>query len=146
MRLFNFLVLSFTLFSVFSCINNEDKNIIGPCVHTYNEPILHITSVRDSLHNKVIPFVTLKNLKINGLIQNTYSMLSESYLIAADDSIYYCNVPFGLGIQEGTYEFVLEADGYSPKLIKIENVNYSVSQGGCPSYSDGGTRIELFIN
>ena len=146
MRLMKLLIMIYLLLIIVSCTNDEDKYIVGPCVHTNNEPILNITAVRDSINSKVISFVTLKELKINGILQNTNIMLSNSYSVAANDSIYYCNVPFGLGSQEGHYEFILEADGYSPKLIKIENVNYSISQGGCPSYSDGGTRIELFIN
>jgi hypothetical protein len=124
----------------------DEEGWIGPCVHTYKEPILHITSIRDSSTNEFINFVKLRNLEINGSKQFGSFLLQKSYSIVAGDSLFYCNVPFGFGIDNGTYEFTLEAEGYPPKRVKIEDVGYSILEGGCPSYNDGGKRVELFIN
>jgi hypothetical protein len=136
----------FIIFSFFSCEDENGNGGIGPCVHTYKEPILHITSVRNTLNNVHLSFVQLRELRINGLPQTGYGVISESYSIVFDDSIFYCNVPFGFGIENGKYEFIIEAEGYPPKLFSIENVGYSIFKGGCPSYNDGGKRVELFID
>jgi len=131
---------------IFSLISCDDDNGIGPCVHTYNEAILHITSVRDTLNNIPLTIVKLRNLKINGSTQFGANPLFESYSIVSDDSVFYCNVPFGFGVEEGKYEFIIEAAGYQPKHFTIENVNYSIFEGGCPSFNDGGKRVDLYLN
>jgi len=137
-----FIVIAFLSF--YSC--EDEKNLVGPCEHTYNEPILNITSIRDTINNKYPTFVILRELKINGNPQSIPLILSNSYSVVANDSVYYCNVPFGFGVEDGTYQFIIEAEGFQPKLINIENVNYSIFKGGCPSYNDGGKRVEININ
>ena len=138
------LVILIIALVIYSCEENE-KDLVGPCVHSYNEPILNITSVRDA-NNKPISFVILRDLKINGIKLFAQSLLHESYSIVASDSLFYCNIPFGFGVEEGTYEFIIEAEGLQPKMITIEDVKYTIFVGGCPSYSDGGTRIDILLN
>ena len=108
---------------IFSLLSCDDDNGIGPCVHTYNEPILNITSIRDTLNHTYPRFVKLLELKINGSAQFGANPLFESYSIVSDDSVFYCNVPFGFGVEEGKYEFIIEAAGYQPKHFTIENIN-----------------------
>jgi hypothetical protein len=138
--------IGISLITIISCDPEKNGDLIGPCVHIINEPILHITSIRDTIINKAIPFIEITDLKINGYHQTGISPIIESYSIVANDSIYYCNVPFGFGVEEGIYEFTIKADGYPPKQILIEDVNYSIFEGGCPSFNDGGKRVELVIN
>ena len=140
---FKYILIIIVILCFLSC--NED-NGIGPCVHTYKEPILNITSLRDTVNYNHPRFIILRELKINGSKQFGANPLLESYAIVADDSIFYCNIPFGFGVKEGKYEFIIEAEGFQPKQITIENVSYSVFEGGCPSYNDGGKRVELVIN
>lgn len=136
--------LSLSLFVLLLIYCNSDDNGVGPCVHSYKEPILNVTAIKDSL-NKQVGFVKLYNLKINGSKVNGKSVISPSYSIVVDDTLYYCNVPFGFGTKEGTYTFTMEAEGYSPKKIIINNVKYATLKGGCPSYNDDGTDIALNI-
>jgi len=138
-----FIIVIFFTFIILSC--NED-NGIGPCVHTYKEPILNVTSLRDTANYNHPRFIILRELKINGSKEYGAYPLMESYGIVGNDSIYYCNIPFGFGVEEGKYEFIIEGEGFQPKQITIENVSYSVFDGGCPSYNDGGKRVELIIN
>ena len=140
-----YIIITFAIvviFPFFSC----DDNSVGPCEHTYNEAILHISSIRDTLNNIHPRFIKIRDLKINGSSQFGSNPLIVSYSIVADDSVYYCNIPFGFGVQAGSYEFIIEAYCFQPKRFVIENVKYSISKGGCPSYNDGGKRIELIIN
>lgn len=137
------LILILTIFSFLSC---DKDGGIGPCIHTYKEPIINIISIQDTLKNTYLSSVKLYNLKINGYEQNSEILLDISYSIILDDSLYNCNIPFGFGTEEGKYEFIIEAENYDPKQITIENVSYSVFNGGCPSYNDGGKRVQLYIN
>ena len=143
-RTIKFILILFVTFIILSC--DEDNGFLGPCVHTYKEPILNITSLRDTVNFNHPRFIILRELKINGLKLYGAGPLFESYGIVADDSIFYCNLPFGFGVDEGNYEFIIEAEGFQPKQITIENVSYSVFEGGCPSFNDGGKRVELTIN
>ena len=136
----------FIVIITFCFLSCEENNSTGPCVHTYNEPILNITSIRDTVNFNHPRFIILRELKINGSKQFGAYPLTASYSIVTNDSIFYCNIPFGFGVEEGKYEFIIEAEGFQPKQITIENVSYSVFEGGCPSYNDGGKRVELIIN
>lgn len=140
---FKIILIIIVIFCFLSC---HEENGIGPCVHTYKEPILNITSISDTVNYNHPRFIILRELKINGSKQFGSNPLLESYAIVADDSIFYCNIPFGFGVEEGKYEFIIEAEDFQPKQITIENVSYSVFDGGCPSFNDGGKRIELNIN
>lgn len=140
--LLNSLLLSLNFISLISC----DSGNVGPCEHTYKEPILHITSIRDTDNNKHLSFVKLRYLKVNGHSISGYYSLGKSYSVVSNDSIFYCNVPFGFVIENGNYEFVIDADGYPSKKIAIDSVNYAILDGGCPSYNDGGKRVDLIIN
>ena len=145
MKVFKYFLIFLFVYSFYSCKDNKD-DLVGPCVHEYKEPVLNIVSVYDSINSASISFLTIKELKINGHLQNTSIILSNSYSVVANDSVYYCNVPFGLGSEEGTYEFIVEVGGQLQRNIRIENVNYSIFKGGCPSYNDGGKRTQIIIN
>ncbi len=142
MKLHNIIVLLVVL-GLFSC--GEDDSV-GPCVHTYKEPVFNVESIQDTINNVSLRFVKLYSLKIDNLTQNPASALFESYSVVTDDSVFYCNIPFGFGVEEGKYEFIIEAENYEPKTFTIENVRYSIHDGGCPSYSDGGMKLKLYVN
>jgi len=146
MNLIRLILITLFIFTLASCEDDYWDSGIGPCVHNYMEPILHITTVRDTIKNYSPSFVILHDLRINGNTQISRLVLVDSYSIVAKDSLFYCNVPFGFGSEEGTYEFTVEAEGYELKYFKIDNVEYSIFQGGCPSYNDGGKRVELNLN
>lgn len=136
-----------TLLYITSCVDgiiNDDRDDIGPCEHTYKEPILNVTSVRNAANEQLIRFVKLRELKIDGILYPTFPVFHSSSVVASD-SIFYCNPPFGIGSQAGTYEFIIEADGFIAKKIMIENVDYSISGGGCPSYNDGGKKVDIYL-
>ena len=129
-----------------SCEDVFNGGSIGPCIHTNNEAILHVTAVRDTANNKFIDFIKIRDLKVNGFSEFGLIPTINSYSVVSDDSIYYCNVPFGFGVNPGNYEFTIEADGYAAKRITIPNVDYSIFEGGCPSFNDGGKRVVLYID
>jgi hypothetical protein len=142
--LISLLVFSFIFIS--SCKENiDDGGLVGPCIHEYKEAIFHIEVVRDSASNTPITFAKLEGLKINGR-NHTGSFFGEmNYGIVYTDSTYYCNFPCGFGNESGLYEFKILADGYKNKVVRYENVDYSIYKGGCPSYNDGGKRVSIVM-
>lgn len=129
-----------------SCKEINDDGIVGPCVHEYKEAIFHITALKDSISNTQISFAKLVALKINNRNQVGSFGGYNNYGIVYTDSVYYCNFPCGFENEKGSYEFKIVAEGYKDKIIKYENVDYSIYKGGCPSYNDGGKRVSIIMN
>jgi len=144
-RIIFIVIISFSCFPSCDKICSTDDNKVGPCVHEYREAIFHIASVQDSVTSTAIKFAVIKNLKINGITQTNF-FGAINYGIVYSDSIFYCNFPCGFSIEPGTYEFTISADGYKAKHVKFENVDYSIYEGGCPSYNDGGKRVTILLN
>ena len=59
-----FIIIIFVTFIILSC---NDDNGIGPCVHTYKEPILNITSLRDTVNSNHPRFIILRDLTLMAL-------------------------------------------------------------------------------
>jgi hypothetical protein len=138
------LIFSFIIFT--SCKEKIDDGLVGPCVHEYKEAIFHISVLKDSITNMPITFAKLEMLKINGR-EHTGSFFGErNYGIVYADSAYYCNFPCGFGYESGSYEFRIIAEGYKDKIVRFENVDYSIYHGGCPSYNDAGKRVSIIMN
>ncbi|MCL5738613.1 MAG: hypothetical protein M1303_08275 [Bacteroidetes bacterium] len=121
-----------------SCNGNQ----IGPCVHIYKEPILHIESVQNSKTGAGILTITLTNIMIDTLEANLLSLIAESKGVAVLDSCLVCNPPCSFGTQGGDYYFKVTATGYRDTVITC-HPSYSIVHGGCPSSSDGGLRINI---
>lgn len=140
-------LIFFTSMLFISCdkICENDNNKVGPCVHEYREAIFHITALTDSASGSTISFASISNLKINGN-QHTSFFGSINYGIVSADGIFYCNFPCGFGIEPGSYEFDISADGYKTKHVIFNNIDYSIYEGGCPSYNDGGVRVTITMS
>lgn len=140
------LLITILVFALSSCKEGPFGGV-GPCIHENLEAIFHVASVEDSTNNYHPTLVKLTNFRINGLSQTGKTWFGyNSYSFVAVDSIFYCNIPFGIEAEAGTYQFTLECEGYEPKDYIIENVDYTIFKGGCPSYADGGKRVKLYIN
>ncbi|MEG8947479.1 PEGA domain-containing protein [Rosettibacter firmus] len=138
--------LLFLLFIIITSCKEFIDDGVGPCVHVYKEAIFHISELKDSASNNPISFAKIVSLKINGEKQIGLPLGDKNYGIVYFDSVYYCNFPCGFGIESGTYEFKIVAEGYKDKVVKFENVDYSIKKGGCPSYSDGGKRVSVIMS
>ena len=138
------LFFSFVFFT--SCKEVIDDGGVGPCIHEYKEAIFHISVLKDSVSNIPISFAKIVTLKINERKQIGSFFGDKNNGIVYSDSVYYCNFPCGFGIERGSYEFKIIADGYKDKFVKYENVDYSVYKGGCPSYNDGGKRVSIIMS
>ena len=120
----------------------EDGGGIGPCVHIYKEPILHIEWARNSLSGEYLRSIVLSNIRIDSAKQDPFFLIIESRNVAALDSSLVCNPPCAFGVMPGTYSFTVSAAGVRDSVFSF-NAEYTTNTGGCPSSSDGGTRVTL---
>jgi len=128
-----------------ACACNDIDGSTGPCVHYFREPILQVTAVRLANSAAEIPVVLLSGFRIDGRPLPATSLLQceQAVGLAARDSLLECRVPCGFGVASGTWEFTAVAAGSAPTQVTVPGVHYERSGGGCPSWSDGGQRLEL---
>jgi len=123
---------------------DEYDSGIGPCVHNYKEPILTIASIADQLSGAQIDSVFISSITTNGFDQDFKTIEKMANISMTQDSSLKCITPFALGFEAGDYHITISAIGYSDSLFSI-HAEYETFEGGCPSFSDDGTHIELTL-
>ncbi|HOV98657.1 MAG TPA: hypothetical protein PK595_03680 [Bacteroidota bacterium] len=136
---FLFLILSIAVFQL-SC--EGDGGGVGPCIHIYEEPILHIESARDIQSGVYLKTIVLSNITIDSIPLDPFFLIPESRYVAALESVLVCNLPCAFGTQPGQYNFKVSANGYRDTIITCYP-DYTIYKGGCPSSSNGGLRINI---
>jgi hypothetical protein len=119
----------------------------GPCVHTYDDPVLEIDAAR-STADAAIDAVILSELALDGRAVTPAELLGaapDSGVEALDDGRIRCDVPCGFGYAEGSYAFTAAAEGYQPGALTVE-ARYDDFSGGCPSSSAGGTTVSVELS
>lgn len=117
----------------------NSPNISGPCVHTVEDPIIHIDQVTDAKTGS-----NIREFRITSVLRDTFNvdMLqlknSVSYNVVLFDNVLFCNTPCGFGSNRGTYSLAISAPNYKDTTIVIQ-AKYAVFNGGCPSSNSGGT-------
>jgi len=124
-----------------SCGKSTNPNV-GPCLHVFEEPILHIVSARNAHTGTSLRSIMISDIEIDGIRQDPFSLAIESRSVAVLDSSLVCNPPCAFGIQAGMYTFRVSADGCRDTVVTCYP-DYTVNKGGCPSSSSGGLRISL---
>ncbi len=121
------------------CKPNEN---VGPCSHTYEDPVLHIQSVINAQTGRSVQALNILQVFRNGQQETSLSLLSVSYNVTMIDSTLLCGLPCGFGTQAGTYSLAVAAKGCRDTTITFE-ANYAVFRGGCPSSNSGGTKVSF---
>ncbi len=119
-------------------------NDIGPCEHVYIEPVLHIESAGDSVTGQEIDNIKISNVFLDSEPAHFIILKSQMQNIEVVDSVLHCTIPCAFGIEPGDYEFTVSSEGYEDVALKVFAI-YSEGGGGCPSYSNGGTRIKILM-
>lgn len=115
----------------------------GPCVHEYRDPVLKIEHVTSVMRNESIDQIILNSISIdNNSLPLTYYSGSPLKNISFQNTSMVCTVPCGFGIDSGTYEFKVSAEGYLDSTVTV-TAHYDIFEGGCPSYNDNGTEISI---
>jgi hypothetical protein len=138
----NLISLLFFIVLQLSCKGLENR--VGPCVHIYEEPILHIEFTRNTQTGMYLQTIILSEIKIDSIKADIKYLIIESRGVAMLDSSHVCNPPCSFGTQAGNYSFRVSAVGFVDTVI-VCSPFYSVSKGGCPSSSNGGLRINFSI-
>lgn len=140
-----FYTLLFICVIVFLGCDSPIENGIGPCVHTYKEPILMIESASSSFNNTPIESLTIKNILIDSVAINLDILTSESSKnVVISDSTLTCTLPCGFGTEPGSYSFDVAANGYKDVAISSK-AEYQTSGGNCPSYSTDGQKLDVVL-
>ena len=115
---------------------------IGPCVHTYEEPVLNILSISGD-ESTAITQANIYSISIDGNHRDpSFLIMESSNNVTISDTTLICTVPCGFGTASGQYQFTIVSEGYEPKSITV-NADYEVFKGGCPSSNSKGTRINI---
>lgn len=108
----------------------------GPCVHTFEDEVLHLEEVRDAATGDALEEVVITELRYEG---RAWGALSGDGLTDLGDGAARCRLPCSIAAQqEGRYELDLSADGYEATTLVVD-ATYQTFEGGCPSSNDDGT-------
>ncbi len=133
----NVLLASALIFS--GCAKTDNQ--VGPCVHTYEDPILHIVSLTNAQSSQTITQFRILEVTKGGYPQDPFLLkASASYNVVIEDTALVCNLPCGFGVEAGTYTLHLSAAGYRDTVVSC-TAAYAVFHGGCPSSNSGGTEV-----
>jgi len=135
--------LSILLLVFVTSCSTPGGNGIGPCVHTYEDPVIHVNQVTDLVKGQAIGA-----FKVTSALRDTFTVDAiilkgyVAYNAVVFDSVLICNTPCGFGIDEGTYTLSISAPNYRDTTIVVQ-AKYAVFKGGCPSSNSGGTIVNF---
>lgn len=132
----------FLLISGFVFAGCKSNGSVGPCVHTYEDPVLHIQSVTNTRTGQSVQALNIIQVFRNDQKENIQSLLTVSYNVSTMDSTLLCGLPCGFGTEAGTYKLTIAARGCKDTTISFD-AKYAVFKGGCPSSNAGGTRVSF---
>jgi len=112
---------------------------IGPCVHTYEDPVLHIQSVTNAQTGQSVQALEILEVLLDGQKQDPRVLKVVSFNVVAADSTLLCGLPCGFGTETGIYTLTITAKGCRDTTISLQ-AQYAVFRGGCPSSNSGGTQ------
>ena len=127
-----------------ACIAGCDAETNGPCVHTYDDPLIHITRATDAATGAAIPTVWLSAFTLGGMVTGPQPLLagSPAFGVTPEGQVLRCDPGCGFGTSEGVYRFSAAAPGYLTATVEV-NARYSRFDGGCPSSNSGSTRLDV---
>ena len=119
---------------------------LGPCSHSYREPILHVSRVTNAATGQPLATVFLDSLTYQGAAGGEVSWFQDSPVIGVslEGDRVRCDLACAFGSQTGVYRFRLSASGYHSKRLEV-TADFGVFHGGCPSWNDEGTRITAVL-
>lgn len=130
-----FAVLAFTLLFA-AC----DLGGAGPCVHTYEDPVMRLSAATTA--GEPVEVVTLTNFELDSRPVEPAELMVVTENAELVGNAIQCEVECGVGTTEGTYTFVVHAEGFESESVTVEAA-YSDFSGGCPSSNSGSTLVSV---
>ena len=127
--------------ALWGCDKTKDGST-GPCLHTYEDPVIHIDSVINAQTGQQILAFKILNVTRDGYKEQPFLLKIISYNVVLYDSALVCNTPCGFGTGEGSYALWVSASGYRDTTISVK-AKYAIFKGGCPSSNSGGTQFSF---
>ncbi len=137
-----FLILFLPLAGV-GCSENSsgDSDLVGPCVHTQEDEVLHIDEASGSATGAIIGQLELSAFVINGQGRTAEEAVAQRQSnVVLDGELLICTLPCSFGTESGQWEFTAAAPGYLP-TGQSATAEYATFSGGCPSFETDGTHI-----
>ncbi|WP_111641125.1 hypothetical protein [Marinimicrobium alkaliphilum] len=136
--------------------NDNDERDGGPCVEMYHEPIITLEEVVGQPAGTALAQVRLSDFKRDGEPFHPQELCRQrpdgtGHPVAAnidcegitiEEETLVCDLPCQFGNSERAYQFTVSAEHFQPNAVTIEP-EYSVFEGGCPSWRDGGSRYQF---
>lgn len=120
----------------------------GACFHDYREAVLHVEAALDADTLEPIEEVWIRDVTVNGNAQDLGRLAAGAGDRLEHDPVemlLVCSVPCAMGVEEGTWVFTAQAEGYAAAEVSVV-AEYEEFVGGCPSFNDGGTRVAIEIS
>jgi rhodanese-related sulfurtransferase len=140
------LIVFFLLVAGISTLSCDDDADLapGPCVHKYLDAVVHLASVRDHATQAPLDTVCMSAATVDGHVYSLTVLTLEEQadgITLVGDSV-ECIPPCSFGVKQGHWAVTLSARGFSRQAVEFDAA-YAVGHGGCPSWSDGGTVVNL---
>jgi hypothetical protein len=117
---------------------------VGPCIHTYRDPVLVITAATDSATGRPIAPLFLTRLTVDGQAQVVGHVLTTAFRARSQGDTIVCDVPCGFGTNEGRYGFIASATAYASRPVTVD-ARFASFDGGCPSFNAGSTEMSVLL-
>ena len=115
---------------------------VGPCIHTYEDPVLHIQSVTNTQTGQSVQALNIVQVLFNGQKQDLHVLTAVSFNVVVMDSTLLCGLPCGFGTEPGVYTLTATARGCRDTTVSLA-ASYAAFKGGCPSSNSGGSQYSF---
>lgn len=128
------------------------ESMDGPCVVTYEDPLLTIASVSNAQTGAPVSQVRLRDIRFRGNRVNDLQYLTQTSAPARGVTVQgqelVCNVSCAFGADEGVYTFVVSQAGLRDTLVSVDAkyANRRSQPGGCPTTLSGGIALQLRLS
>lgn len=136
---------SLQTFNGSSTVVEERDQLAGPCVHNYNDAVLHIDSATGIQFGTEYTEIILSDFSINGVAVHASSVIRESssnVVLSEENNSLLCTLPCSFGEEAGEWEFN-SREQYDISTTQTVMADYQTFVGGCPSFNDHGTHTQL---
>lgn len=117
----------------------------GPCYVIYDEPVMHLDAAFGIQSGAVIGELEITALTINDRElsdEEVRALAASGGNTSSADGVLYCTLPCMFGVEEGSWIFIADADGYHPTEQRLE-ASYGSFRGDCPATYGEGSHFEL---
>jgi hypothetical protein len=121
-------------------------SLVGPCIHTYQDQVLHIDDAAGTSTGAVIMQLDLSGFAVNGAPRTAIQIVQQSaFNVFAFDNVVRCTLPCSFGTEPGEWEFTASAIGFTPTAQNVA-AEYATFSGGCPSFETDGTHVSILLD